>query len=249
MPPKVKFQREEILQAALQITRKQGIDALTARELAAALGVSTRPIFTYFSTMDELKAEVYTLAKALYRESVERGLAGPIPVLGLWRQYLRFAREEPELYRLLFLRRPDGVSGGAAEALRFSQDLARESLMRVYRMDARRADCFFRDLWLTAFSFATLIVTDDCPWTDEEMLAGGTEISLSVCKAYKEIPGLPEGNFDRDAIFRELVSRGDGGKQEGQSMTETERLRIYPAQRRRMEEMIAAETDSELKKA
>jgi hypothetical protein len=34
-----------------------------------------------------------------------------------------------------------------------------------------------------------------------------TEVSLSVCKAYKEIPGLPEGKFDRDAIFRELVKR------------------------------------------
>ena len=34
-----------------------------------------------------------------------------------------------------------------------------------------------------------------------------TEISLSVCKAYKEIPGLPTGDFDRDAIFRELVKK------------------------------------------
>lgn len=32
-----------------------------------------------------------------------------------------------------------------------------------------------------------------------------TEFSLSICKAYKEIPGLPEGKFDREAIFQELV--------------------------------------------
>ena len=43
--------------------------------------------------------------------------------------------------------------------------------------------------------------------TDEEISAVLTEISLSVCKAYKEIPGLPEGKFDRDAIFRELVGK------------------------------------------
>ena len=57
------------------------------------------------------------------------------------------------------------------------------------------------------FSFATLIVTDDCPYTDEEMSAVLTEVSLSICKAYKEIPGLPEGKFDRDAVFRELVKK------------------------------------------
>ena len=207
MPPRVKFQKEEIVRAALDVAREKGIDAVTAREVAAALGVSTRPIFTWFSAMDELKAEVRERAKEHYREYIQRGLAGPIPFQGVWRQYLRFAKEEPELYRLLFLTRPDGGSGGAVEALRFSQDLARESVMRIYNMDAEAADSFFRDLWLAAFSFATLIVTDNCPYTEEEMLAVGAEISLAVCKAYKEIPGLPRGEFDKEALFRELVKR------------------------------------------
>ena len=207
MPPKVKYQKQDIVTAALNVVRKKGVDAVTAREVAKELKVSVGPIFTWFDTMDELKAEVYGLAKARYRSYLEDGLSGPIPFLELWRQYLHFAKEEPELYRLLFLTRPGNVSGGAVDALRFSQELARESIMETYNMDARTADCFFRDLWLVAFSYATLIVTDDCPYTEEEMLAVGTEISLSVCKAYKEIPGLAEGKFDRDAIFRALVKK------------------------------------------
>ena len=203
MPPKVKFQKEEIVGAALRVAGKKGIDAVTAREVARELGVSVGPIFTWFDTMDALRAEVYELAKGRYRDYIERGLAEVIPFLGVWHQYIRFAREEPELYKMLFLTK----TGGAIEALRFSQELARESLMRVYHMDAHAADCYFRDLWLVAFSFATLIVTDDCPYTDEEIFAVGTEVSLSVCKAYKEIPGLPAGDFDRDAIFRELVNK------------------------------------------
>ncbi len=207
MPPKMKFQKKEIVDAALQIVRKKGMDAVTAREVAKELGVSVGPIFTWFETMDELKAEVYERAKEIYREHVERGLAGPIPFLGIWQQYLIFARTEPELYRLLFLTKPGNVSGGAVEALHFSQELARPSIMRIYNMDEHTADSFFRDIWLVAFSYATLIVTDDCPYTDEEMLAVGTEVSLSICKAYKEIPGLPEGKYDRDAIFSELVKK------------------------------------------
>ena len=207
MPPKVRFQKEEIAAAALNVARKQGIDAVTARETAKELGVSVGPIFTWYQTMEQLKADVYEQAKGVYREYIERGLAGPIPFLGLGQKYLQFAKDEPELYRLLFLRKPDSVSGGAMEALRFSQDLARESLMRIYHMEAWMADRYFRDLWLVVFSFATLIVTDDCPYTDEEMNAILTEISLSVCKAYKEVPGLPEGEFDRDAVFRELVGK------------------------------------------
>ena len=79
--------------------------------------------------------------------------------------------------------------------------------MRIYNMDAATADKYFRNLWLVAFSFATLVVTDDCPYTDEEMSAIFTEMSLSLCKAYKEVPGMAEGKFDEDAIFRELVEK------------------------------------------
>ena len=207
MPPKVKFQKEEIVAAALRVTREGGINAVTAREVAAELGVSTRPIFTWFDTMDELKGEVCALAREQYRAYIAKGLEEDIPFLGVWHQYMRFAREEPALYRLLFLTPPDGVTGGAMEALRLSQDMARPSIMAIYNMDADTADKYFRDIWLVGFSFATLAVTDDCPYTEEEIFAIGTEISLAVCKAYKEVPGLAKGDYDRDAIFRELVKK------------------------------------------
>lgn len=207
MPPKVKFQKEEIVSAALDITREKGFDALTARETAAKLGVSTRPIFTYFDTMEQLKGEVYACAKELYKTYILEGLKAPIPNLGVGQAYIRFAKEEPELFRLLYLTKPEGAIGGAMDALRFSQELVRDSVMRVYHMDADTADKYFRNLWLIAFSFCTLIVTDDCPYSDEELSAIFTEVSLCVVKAYKEIPGLPKGDFDRDAIFGELVKK------------------------------------------
>jgi AcrR family transcriptional regulator len=205
MPPSVKFTKEEIVEAALRVTRKEGIGSLTARSLASELGASTRPMFTYFETVEALKHEVHEAAKGVYRDYIERGLAGPVPFLGVGQYTIRFAREEPELFKLLFLQKPDGADGGALAALAFSQGLVRDSLMSIYKMDAFEADSYYRDLWLVAFSFCTMIVTDDNPLTDEQMSAVLTEVSLAVCKAYKEIPGLARGDYDRDAIFRELT--------------------------------------------
>ncbi len=205
MPPRVKFTKEEIVEAALRVTREGGIDSLTARSLAAELGASTRPMFTYFETVDELKHEVHEAAKGIYKTYIERGLAEPVPFLGVGQNTIRFAREEPELFRLLFLQKPDGADGGAAEALAFSQDLVRDSIMGIYKMDAYEADCYYRNLWLIAFSFCAMIAAGECPYTDEQMSAMFTEVSLAVCKAYKDIPGLPRGDYDRDAIFRELI--------------------------------------------
>ena len=49
-------------------------------------------------------------------------------------------------------------------------------------------------------------------YADAEMNAILTEVSLSVCKAYKEVPGLPEGKFDRDTVFTELVKKKQKAK-------------------------------------
>jgi hypothetical protein len=207
MPPKVKFQKDEIVEATVKITRQKGITAVTAREVGAALGVSSRPLFTYFDTVDELKKEVWIYAKCLYEEYVKNGLQSEIPFLGVGQNYIRFAKEEPELYKYLFLSPPPDVKGSAMDGLKLSQDLVRESLMRIYHMDGETADKYFRDLWLVAYSITTLIVTGECPYSDDEISALFTEFSVSICKAYKEIPGLPDGNYDKEAVFRELVKK------------------------------------------
>ena len=213
MPPKVKFTSDEIIEAAVRITRAKGIDAVTAREVGRVLGVSSRPLFTYFDTVEELKREVYLYAKDLYKEYVKDGLKAEIPFLGVGQQYLRFAKEEPNLYKYLFLTPPDGVRGGVMEGLKLSQDLARGSLMKIYNMDADTADKYFRDLWLVADGFTPMIAIGECPYSDEQISAIFTEFSISICKAYKEIPGLPDGKFDKDAIFEELVSKGKSGQE------------------------------------
>lgn len=205
MPPKVKFTKDEIVDAALRVARVKGAEGVTTRDIAAELGVSTRPIFTYYRGMDELRADLRLAAHAVYRRYTDEGLRQPIPFLGFGRQYLRFAREEPQLYRLLFL--SPSAQGGAMAEMRQSQDQLRPSLMAIYHLDEALADCYFRDMWLMVHGLATLIVTDSCPYTDAEMSAILTECSLSLCKACKEIPGFAQGTFDQDAIFRELVQK------------------------------------------
>ena len=52
---KNKFTKEQMITAALDLVRREGTAALTARSLAEALGTSTQPVFTCFTTMDEAK--------------------------------------------------------------------------------------------------------------------------------------------------------------------------------------------------
>ena len=105
MALKNKFTREEMVQAALQVVRAGGIGSLTAKTLADALGTSTQPVFTAFGSMERVRQAVYAAAVDIYDGYADAGLQEEIPFLGVGMQYIRFAREEPELYRFLFLTR------------------------------------------------------------------------------------------------------------------------------------------------
>ena len=148
-------------------------------------------------------------AVRVYDDYTKIGLQEKIPFLGVGTQYIRFAREEPELYRLLFLTQTQEFS--AMQAMRHLQALVRPTLIAVYHITADDADLYFRNLWLVVHSLSTLIVTGDCPYRDQEIGQILTGFSLSTCKAIKEIPGFAAGTYDRDAVFRALVSRDAAG--------------------------------------
>ncbi len=203
MAPKNKFTKEEMVAAALRVVRARGLDSLTAKTIADELGTSTRPIFTGFGSMDDVRQAVYAAAVAVYDSYTHRGLQEEIPFLGIGKQYVRFAREEPELYRLLFLTR--GQEYSAMKSMQHLQTLARPTLMEIYRITAAEADLYFRDLWLVVHSLSTLIVTGDCGYSDQEIGQILTGFSLSIYKAIREIPGFADGTFDRDGAFRALA--------------------------------------------
>ncbi len=207
MPPKSVVTKEQVIQAAIEITRTEGSEAVTARSVAAKLGVSTHPIFTYYSTLSELKADVLIRAREIYHEYIKRGMNEKIPFLGVGHQYLRLAQQEPELFKLLFLTSPDDTGAGAMEEYKFSLELVLDYVMKNYNMDRTTAENYYMHLWLMSFSYSALIVTNDCPYTFEQMSSHLTQISLSLCKAYKEVPGFLTGEYDKDKIFSELVKK------------------------------------------
>lgn len=207
MPPSVKFTKEEIVNAALQVVREKGTAALTTRQIAAVLGVSTRPIFTYFQNMQQVQEAVRRAAQALYHSYIKKGLEQVHPFIGLGEQYIRFATQEPELYRLLFLPLAPGSENKAMEEMERTQNLVLEFLQQIYQLDEAAAKRFFRDVWLVAHSLAALIVTNCCPYSPEEIRQILTSVSLSICKACKEIPEFVTNHLDRDTLFRSIIEK------------------------------------------
>ena len=106
MPPKHKFSADEIVSAALTVVRQNSADAMTARAVAEQLGASPKVIFGLFTGMDDLRSAVFVEAQALYgryiSQEIEQKKYPPYKASGM--AYIRFAREEPALFRWLFMR-------------------------------------------------------------------------------------------------------------------------------------------------
>jgi len=102
MPRDTLFSREHILNAAFDIFTTEGMSAISARRVAAALNCSTAPVYTAFSNMDELRALLVDKALELLLEYTEREYT-PHAFLNIGVGMLEFARDYPLVYRTLFL--------------------------------------------------------------------------------------------------------------------------------------------------
>ncbi|MCP4704527.1 MAG: TetR/AcrR family transcriptional regulator, partial [candidate division Zixibacteria bacterium] len=65
MPPKVKYTKNDVIEAAFVITEKKGLNNLTARSIANQLGSSTAPVYMHFESMDELTLEIVRKIKVM----------------------------------------------------------------------------------------------------------------------------------------------------------------------------------------
>lgn len=184
MPPKAKFSREEIIEAALNIVRAQGFESLTSRALGTELGSSARPIFTVFQSMEEVQQAVINAAKTLYREYVQIGLAQEQAFKGVGTQYILFSINESKLFQLLFMtehkRIPD--LSNILPLIDDSYEQILSSIQNDFAIDEICAKKLYQHLWIYTHGIATLCASKMCRFTDDEISGMLTEVCKSLLK-------------------------------------------------------------------
>lgn len=173
MPPKCRFTREEIIQAALDLTAEKGVGALTARGLAQRLGSSAKPIFGLFASMEEVQQEVVKAANLRYQEYLRQDMSAgrypPYKASGM--AYIRFAREQKELFKLLFMRDRTHEEKAAGDELEALLGLIQKN-MGLSRDDAYR---FHLEMWIYVHGIATMIATAYLEWDMDFISAALTD--------------------------------------------------------------------------
>ena len=103
MPPKARVTKDMVVKAAFEVARKTGAENINARTVSEKLNCSTQPVMYHFATIEELKKAVYAKADCYHSEylmNIKDPQKGAM--LGIGLNYIRFAIEEPHLFRFLF---------------------------------------------------------------------------------------------------------------------------------------------------
>ena len=118
MAPKTKFTKEQIVDAAFEIARTEGVDSITIRKVAEKLGSSIAPIYVNFKEVGELIEEVYKKTFEVSRQILmEQNSGHPFRDIGV--ASIRFARDYPVLFRDLVMKKNDQAKQNEEETKGF----------------------------------------------------------------------------------------------------------------------------------
>ena len=174
--------RERIVEAARAIFAEGGLDALSARKVASAVGLSPMALYRHFASMDALVDALVLDGLEAWRARLEAtAQAEPVHWLAAAGDaFLDFALEEPRRFEAAFLLR-------AAAARRYPEDFrdGRSPPVRLLTDQVRRAQ-------------AQGALEDVAP----------EEIALSIWAMAQGLVSLwRAGRFSDEAAFREVYRR------------------------------------------
>ena len=165
MPPKAKTSREDIINTCLEIVRSSGTEGINARNIASVLGCSTQPIFSNFKSMEELTEATILAAYQIYlnfiNEEVNSEKYPKYKAFGM--AYIRFARQEKELFKLLFMRDRRGedlsISSDFEESVKIS--------MEANGISYEKAVLMHLEMWSCVHGIGTMLATSFLPLEEE----------------------------------------------------------------------------------
>lgn len=188
MPPKAKITKNMILNTILDITRENGFDAVNARSIAAKLQCSTRPIFTCYENMEELKKDFLDFSYKLYIQFVTdySNSATVSPYLFLPLSYIEFAKTEPFLFKLLFI---NDMTLDMKEPTDFYKEIDNEERATAFSnmigMDLDSSKRIFFNLFIYFHGIAVLTTTKKILLAEKDMESMIMNVLVALIKQEK----------------------------------------------------------------
>ena len=162
MPAKKLIEKKEILAAAVRIVRNRGMSALNVRDIAKECKCSTQPIYHAFDSIEQLKAavveEIIKICSDFMQREIDKKEYPEYKAFGMG--YIRFAKEEKEFFKYLFMRDRTNEEGSP----QFGLDDAIRMIMKEHGLNKDESVKLHLEMWLFVHGIATMFATNFLDW-------------------------------------------------------------------------------------
>jgi AcrR family transcriptional regulator len=166
MPPKTKFDKEAIIDAALAVAKEVGFSGITARNVAARLQSSVAPIYVNFATVDDLVEAVVQRVFAISDELLTNQ-KGESMFEKMGKASLAFAREYPVLFRELSIQPNPYMASYESIENAMLEAMAEDEIMRDWTLEERRR--LFLKMRIFQIGLSAMVANGHVPsWLDNQ---------------------------------------------------------------------------------
>ncbi len=185
MPRSTTFKKEDILNVAYELVRKEGMEAINARRIAKELNSSVHPIFNQFKDMNSLKEEIYTKILDKYHEYMLSTKEGVNPYKQMGLSYIKFAKDYPEFFKLILMQKTNlNVETFLMTDKAFVDDVIKTG-QQLTGLSYEEQKRFHIKVWIITHGIACLVATSTVQFTDEDISKLLGETVLQLLKGYK----------------------------------------------------------------
>ena len=168
MARKESITKEMLLDAAFELVKEEGIENLTARKLAVKTGCSTQPIFRTCKNMEEVTEEVFIKAMKYYNDYYKNyRKSSSVPFVDLGMAYIAFAREDKNMFKLLFLSE-QRFGHSLYEILNGELQFVGHEINKAKNAGCKNPSGLFMQMWIFIHGAACMSLTGDYDLGEDE---------------------------------------------------------------------------------
>ncbi|MCI9281621.1 MAG: TetR/AcrR family transcriptional regulator [Bacilli bacterium] len=171
--------KEELLKVAMSMIEKNGAECINARDLAKEAGISTKPIYRLYNSLEDLKKDANEIIKKEYDEFIMKRVDNKNALITVCVAYIEFAQMHKNYFRSMFLSNNlkwQSVNDVLNEKWNQSTII---NLVNKHSLSFDNAKNLFMNVWIYANGLATLIASN-------ELTIDNKEILIRIVKIYKE---------------------------------------------------------------
>lgn len=172
MPPNQKITKNMILETGFKLVQKSGIESVNSRSIAKILDCSTQPVFSQFSSMEELRQSVHDYVCQKFEQDVLYNMGSDSSIRSCYLKVTNLAKYEKNVFRLIYLSEYCIGDNFLGTRIKFeSYQKIREELKTKYRINDKDCIDILERISLLVQGIASLIVTSHIWYEDEQIIS------------------------------------------------------------------------------